>query len=545
MTREPAEPLRLDYLIKAGTIHSMTGETYRAIGVRGPEIVAVSAEPAGLDDLAGHDTAVVDAGDLTLLPAFADSHEHLMEASRNTLLVPVDKARSIAEFTRMVTDAAQAAPPGQWILTSMGWHESNLAENRLPTLAELDAAAPDHPVLARRGGHLAVVNSAALRAASVSADTPDPPGGKIGRLADGSRDGVLEGGAVYQVAAYAPGPGRAQLAGALGTCSAAYAALGVGTIREAMITSDELLAYQDAWEQGLLNVRARPMIRVGAELSAEQAIALIRGLGARSGFGDDWLRIWGLKFVLDGGVEGGALEQPYADDPANSGHLNWDPAALTRVCTEAARRGWRVGTHAAGDRAVRTLLDVYESVLAETGPLPPWTLVIEHALLSDPDQRERAVHGGFGITVQHALLWNMGSEMLHTWGPDRTARVNPLDEWLAAGASLAAGTDIVRPFNPMTNVWGMVTRGTKTAGIQGPEHAIDVATALRLYTLGTAGLNGDSDRLGSITPGKLADLAGYPADPMTADPDDLAGLIPEFTVVGGRPVHDPDKRLAR
>src|SRR5215468_1780450 len=106
-----------------------------------------------------------------------------------------------------------------------------------------------------RGGHFAVVNSAALAAAGIGADTPDPPGGRIGRLADGSRDGVLEGGAVYQVAAFAPGPGRAQLAGALGTGSAAYAALGVGTVREAMITSDELLAYQDAWEQGLLNVR--------------------------------------------------------------------------------------------------------------------------------------------------------------------------------------------------------------------------------------------------------------------------------------------------
>src|SRR5262249_11970338 len=150
------------------------------------------------------------------------------------------------------------------------------------------------------------------------------------------------------------------------------------------------------------------------ELSAEQAIALIRGFGVRSGFGDDWLRIWGLKFVMDGGVEGGALEQPYADDPANSGHLNWDPAALTQVCTEAGRRRWAGGTHAAGDRAVRTVLAVYEGVAAATGPPPPWTLVIEHALLSDPALRERAVRGGFGITVQHALLWNMGSEMLTT-----------------------------------------------------------------------------------------------------------------------------------
>ena len=413
------EALQLDRLIRAGTIRSMTGEVYRCVGLRGAEIVAVSADPAGLDALVGDHTTVVDAGDLTLLPAFADSHEHLMEASRNTLLVPVDRARSVAEFTAMVADAARTAPPGEWILTSIGWHESNLTENRLPTLAELDEAGLGHPVLARRGGHLAVVNTGALEAAGVGADTPDPPGGKFERSADGSLNGVLEGGAVYQVAGFAPSPDRAQLAGAVGTGSAAYAALGVGTIREAMISVDDLLAYQDAREQGLLRVRVRPLIRVGNELTADQALTLIRGLGGRSGFGDDWLRLWGLKFVMDGGVEGGALEQPYANDPAHCGHLNWDTQVMTQVCVEAVRRGWRIGTHAAGDRAVRTVLDVYEAVVAATGPLPPWTLVIEHALLSDPAQRERAVRGGFAITVQHALLWNMGSEMLATWGPVR------------------------------------------------------------------------------------------------------------------------------
>jgi predicted amidohydrolase YtcJ len=318
----------------------------------------------------------------------------------------------------------------------------------------------------------------------------------------------------------------------------------VGTIREAMISVDDLLAYQDAWEQSLLRVRVRPLIRVGNELTDDQALALISGLGGRSGFGDDWLRLWGLKFVMDGGVEGGALEQPYANDPADSGHLNWDPQVMTQVCVEAVRRGWRIGTHAAGDRAVRTVLDVYEAVVAATGPLPPWTLVIEHALLSDPVQRERAVRGGFAITVQHALLWNMGSEMLVTWGPERTRGVNPLDQWLAAGASLAVGTDIVRPFNPMTNLWGMATRATKSAGVQGPEHAIDIATALELYTLGTARLNGEASRLGSITPGKLADLVAYAADPLTVDLDELPELTPAFTIVGGRIMHDPDGRLS-
>jgi predicted amidohydrolase YtcJ len=540
-------PLRLDRLIRARAIHSMTGEVYRSAGLRGAEIAAVSAEPDGLDDLAGSGTVIVDAGDLTLLPAFADAHEHLMEASRNTLLVPVDRAHSIAEFTAMVAAAARAASPGEWIMTSMAWHESNLAENRMPSGAELDAAASANPVLARRGGHLAVANAAALTVAGVGPGTPDPPGGTIGRQPDGRPDGVLEGGAVWQVAAFAPAPSRARLAEALGRGSAAYAALGVGTIREAMISADELLAYQDSAERGTLSVRVRPLIRVGNELTADQAAALIHGLGARSGFGDDWLRIWGLKFVMDGGVEGGALQRPYASDPASSGHLNWDPAVMAGLCADAVRRGWRIGTHAAGDRAVRTVLDVYEAVAAEvegSGPLPPWTLVIEHALLSGPAQRERAVRGGFGVTVQHPLLWNMGSEMLKTWGPERTRQVNPLDEWLALGADLAAGTDVARPFNPMLNVWGMATRGTKTAGVQGPEHAIGVATALELYTMGTARLNHDQDRLGSITPGKLADIVAYPADPLTADLDDLPGLTPAFTIVGGRPVHDPGGLLA-
>ena len=113
------------------------------------------------------------------------------------------------------------------------------------------------------------------------------------------------------------------------------------------------------------------------------------------------------------------------------------------------------------------------------------------------------------------------------------------------GAGLVVGTDIARPFNPMTNVWGIVTRSTKSAGIQGPEHAISMGSALELYTMGTARLNHEQGRLGSITPGKLADLVGYPLDPLSADPDDLAELTPAFTIAGGRATHDPDKRLAR
>src|SRR5215831_351881 len=140
-----SEPLLIDRLVRVRGAYSMMdpGTVYRSLGLRGSEIVAVSPRPDGLDDLVSAGTVEVDGGDLTVLPAFADAHEHLLEASRNTMLVPVERARSIAEFTAMVREASVDAAPGTWVLTSIAWNESNLAEHRMPTGAELDAVAPD------------------------------------------------------------------------------------------------------------------------------------------------------------------------------------------------------------------------------------------------------------------------------------------------------------------------------------------------------------------------------------------------------------------
>ena len=176
------------------------------------------------------------------------------------------------------------------------------------------------------------------------------------------------------------------------------------------------------------------------------------------------------------------------------------------------------------------------------GGLSPATLVIKHALLATPSQRGRAVR--LGVAVQDALLRNMGSEMVSTWGPERTARVGPIKESLSDGAILAAGTDIVRPLNPMTSVWGMVTRGTRSAGVQGPEHAIERQIAVELCTTAGACLYREEDRRGTVTPGRLADLVAYRAHPFEVGLHELADLTPVFPMVGGRPVHDPDGRLS-
>jgi predicted amidohydrolase YtcJ len=393
-------------------------------------------------------------------------------------------------------------------------------------------------VLVPRGGHVCVGNTLALRAAGITPDTPDPPGGTIGRLEDGALSGVLEGWLAQKIKSLVPPPPLEESVADLVDACRTYAALGVGSIREALVYREDWPVYQTAWERGLLCIRCRPMILVPVG-TAEEGEAFVAGLGARSGFGDDWLRLWGLKFVMDGGVAGAGMEEPFANDPRSTGHINWDPDAMAPIVSYAIANGWKVATHAVGDRTVRTMLDVYERALAENPGTPAGTLVIEHAFLANAEQRARAVRMGVAITVQHSLFYTNSADVLASWGQQRTSRVMPVRSWLADGAMIAAGTDSVFPFDPMLNIWGFATRQTKDAGVQGPGEAIDVETALRLYTRAGARLSGEQTRLGALEPGMLADVVAYRRDPLEIPIDELPGLQPAFTIVGGLPAHDP------
>src|SRR5262249_39650704 len=154
-------------------------------------IVAVSADRDGLDALASDGTHIVDDPELTLLPAFFDIHEHLLDSARNLARVRLEDAHSMDELVALIRGRAEQTPAGEWIQTSNGWNESTLAEGRLPTVAELDRASTDHPILAPRGGHVSITNTRGLELMGVTDATPDPPGGTIGRLPDGTPNGVL------------------------------------------------------------------------------------------------------------------------------------------------------------------------------------------------------------------------------------------------------------------------------------------------------------------------------------------------------------------
>jgi predicted amidohydrolase YtcJ len=193
---------------------------------------------------------------------------------------------------------------------------------------------------------------------------------------------------------------------------------------------------------------------------------------------------------------------------------------------------------------VRSVLDAYEQVLARHANLRPGTLVVEHAFLADATQRARAVSMGVAITVQHPLLYSLGGELVTRWGAERAGRVFPIRSWLEAGANVSAGSDSPPSYmDPMLSIWGMVTRGTQRAGIQGPEQAIDRYSAVRLSTTAGAELDWEQSFRGALEPGRLADLVAYSADPLTCPTDDLPSLKPVLTIVGGKAVYDTDKLM--
>ncbi|MEU8970692.1 amidohydrolase [Streptomyces monashensis] len=533
-----------DLLIRAGAVHTQVpGQPpQRALAVRGGRIAALSPDPDGLDDWAGARTTVHDLPGATVLPAFDDTHTHLIYAALGAHDVPVHRARSIPEFLDLIRQRAERTPEGEWIRTTTNWQELNLAERRMPTAAELDRATGRHPVLVKRGGHNDVVNSYALRLAGITEDTPVPPGGVIGRDADGRLNGRLVDNALPLVERLLPTPDLAQRVDGLRVAGARYAATGIGTVRDCAVTPDDYRALLAAREAGALDIRVRALVSALGMTGAAQVEDLLDVMEDWRSRSDAGLWVWGVKFGLDGGLEAGATEEPYACDHAFSGTLIWEPEALVEAVEAVVRRGWRVGTHAYGDRAVRVLLDVYEHVLTRNPGLPAGTLVMEHGGLAGPEQRARAVALGIPVTIQQPLLHDTAEVEEGFWGPERVARLFPARGWIDLGAEVSAGSDFpVGRFGAMRSVWGMTTRQT-VIGVKGPEHAITYDEALALHTTNAARLLGEEHLRGALTPGRHADLTVWDQDPARCTGDTLRDLDPTHTFVAGRLVTPTDAR---
>lgn len=540
-----------DAVLLNARVHTMdaANRTVEAIAVKRGRIMAVG-DTASIRRLARAGTVQHDLAGLTVLPGFYDSHNHLRMTGLNFFAVDLSGARTIADLLGAIKARVAITPPGEWIVASSRWHESQLAENRFPTRAELDAIAPAHPVFIPRGGHNRVVNSLAFARAGITKDTPNPPGGTYVRdAATGGLTGHMIGAAAFmRIQRLLPRPTSAQEDEAVRTAVKAYHAAGITSVIEPGLEGRDLAVFQRLWQAAELTVRTTAMLRVFPGTTKEEldrALGNIRGTAFATGFGDQWLRLGGIKFTADGGVETSYLREPFAhaDDPSSprgKPHVSVDN--MKAVCLLASELGWQMGIHCVGDAAIDQVLDAYANVHAQS-PIrgKRWTLI--HMMRARPEHLPRAREMGLVITAQQPLMYALAGGFQKYWGSTRTAECEPLRLYLDSGLPVGGGSDSpVTPYQPLLALWSSVTRETQLAGIQGREWAIPMADALRWYTVGSAYAAFEDDVKGTIEPGKLADLIALSADPLTASPTEVRDAKVLLTMVGGRIVHDGQPR---
>lgn len=481
-----------------------------------------------------HATArIIDASGATILPGLTDAHGHLDGLGDALNVVSLVDTKSIEEVIARVQERAASTPAGQWI-EGRGWDQNDWAVKEFPTAAQIDAALPDHPVfLTRIDGHAGLANSAALRAAGVTAATADPAGGRILRDANGNPTGTLIDTATGLVESHIPAATPAQRKARVLAAAQAIAATGLTGLHDAGITAATITAVRELIDEN------RFPIRVYAMLSDNDA--LLRDWFARGPLIDygGRLTVRSVKAYADGalGSRGAALLAPYSDDPANSGLVIARPEHLQDLSRRARAAGFQVNSHAIGDAGVRNVIAAYEAA----GVTAADRFRVEHLQVIAPSDVPRLVNRGIIASMQptHAT-----SDMY--WAEDRVGaeRVKGAYAWrtiLDAGGRLALGSDFpVEAVNPFFGIYAAVTRqdqaGTPPGGWY-PNQGLTLAEAIRGFSLDAAYAAFQETSRGTIEPGKLADFTIVEGDLLATPPAELFKAKVRATVVGGEIVY--------
>jgi predicted amidohydrolase YtcJ len=519
--------------------------TAQAVAVLGDRIVAVGSN-ADVEVLRRPDTKVIDGGGKLLLPGFNDAHVHFVDGGLQLDSVQLNDATSTDEFVRRVREQAQKTPKGEWIKGG-DWDETKWSPPNLPTKDLIDPVTPDNPVfLGRYDGHGAVANSAALRLAGITAQTPDPPGGVIVRDAQGNPTGALKDAAKELVIKVIPRLSHEQRLRAMRRALEYAASLGITSVQHMNDGEDnyaDIRAYGELLQSGELTTR----VYVAPAISDWQDQAKV---GIRHAFGSSFLRIGALKSFADGslGSRTAYFFDPYSDDPSNSGLLGKQMQPLSRVrdwMTQADAAGLQLCTHAIGDRAISTVLDLYTDVVRANRGMER-RFRIEHAQHMAEKDFARFAQLDVIASVQPYQAIDDGRWAEARIGHDRASRTYAFRTFLNHGVHLAFGTDWdVAPLNPILTVYAAVTRATldgKNPNGWFPEQKLSVAEAVEAYTTGSAYAEFQEKEKGSITPGKLADMVLLSDDIFAIDPVRIRDVKVLKTIVGGRLVWDVERK---
>jgi predicted amidohydrolase YtcJ len=502
--------LRADLIFAGGRIRALgrTGlKPQTHLAVAGGRVVASGGSE--LMGLRGSRTRMVDLGGATVLPGFNDAHAHVVYYGLTRFGADLGGARSVTEIVQRLKAHGRTLKASEW-QQGMGYRADELAERRQPHRRELDRATGRRPAfIDERGGHARVANTAALEAAGVTSETPNPPGGGIGRDPDRTPNGLLLETAMRLVADVQPPAGLERRKQGVLLAQRLLLSRGITSVGAAVNRgfADDLRAYQELEEDGRLHMRVN-------EFLSWELLESASSLGVRAGFGSSLARAGPVKVFVDGGAERVAMR-------TGGGTWRTTPEALRDLITSASRAGLQVAAHAIGDAAIEAMCDAVEAAGGEH-----LRHRVEHCTICPPDLQARLARLGM-VAVMQPLAARFGRVASALFFPVRDrADLAPHGRLMRAGVPLAFSSDL--PVSPDPNPWP----GIQVA-VDDQVSGISLLAALRAYTAGGAYASREEKVKGTLEPGMLADLQIYDQDPVEVASSSRPGLRPRAVFVGG------------
>ena len=532
-----------DLILYNGKIRTFTSEsaTCEALACAGSRIVATG----GSDDvrrLAGPQTQAVDLKGRTAVPGLTDTHVHLSEKGTAEMEL-VDcrdfyvDVNSVADILQRLANAAAEAPKGSWIVAhGSPMQDFRLSDKRFPDKHDLDRAVPDNPVSISFGAHITIANTLALAAAKITRDTVDPAGGHIKHdPQSGEPTGELHERAQLIVKKVAPEFNYLQLKDGIVFALQQCLERGVTTVHDIVRYAEPVRAYQEILKEGRMHARVNILPRVIESMIESKSLI---ELGLITGFGNEWLRVGGVKMSIDGGITGrnACFYEPYEDDEHNHGIIRIQQDELNHTVAKCHEAGLRCCVHAIGDRAFDMALDAYENAI-EHSPRKDHRHRIEHMgnWLCTAERMQRMVRSGIVAIPNIAIGYYVGDAILDCVGEKRLTKAFPFRTLLKNGVIIAGGSDSPGywPVDPLRDIAACVSRKMRWGEVWVPEERISVGEAFAMHTTTASWVGFEENDKGTLEVGKLADIAVLAEDPFAIEPEKIKDLKVEMTLVGG------------
>ena len=506
--------------------------TAQAIAIAGGRLLAVGNNTDILK-MATARTKKIDLRHKTVLPGFIDAHTHPAYSGIKHLKMVDCDLRSIKDIKEAIRQRAATTPKGKWV-EGFKYDDTKTNEGRKINIADLDGAAPEHPVrITHRGGHTYYCNSLAFKMANVDESTPNPQGGEFEKTFDGKLTGCVKESAADIFDKLIPDVAtRNERQEGVKLISKMMAKTGITSATDAGGSPEDLQAYEDAYEAGDLSIRIYCMIR---HIHIDKMIAA----GVRTGMGNDWVKIGGMKMACDGSISErtARLSQPYIGRPNDYGILVMDDEQLYPYAKKAYDAGWQIGIHANGDVGIDTTLKLYERLYKEKPKSDP-RFRIEHCTMINDNLIQRMKSLGVIPTPFSTYVYYHGEKM-KAYGEERLKNMFALRSFLNAGIRPTQASDYPPgPFEPMMALQSSVTRTDIKGNVWGANQKVTVEEAIKIGTINGAYASYEEKMKGSLEAGKLADLVVLGRNPFKEDPATLITIPIERTMAGGKWVYE-------